>query len=57
MNKRQSPQKDLMINPLVDYAQHINEDGYAPMTIAILAEDYGHYIKELHGLWQQQQRP
>ncbi len=57
MNKRQSPQKDLMINPLVDYAQHINEDGYAPMTIAILAEDYGRYIKELHGLWQQQQRP
>lgn len=57
MNKMQSPQKDLMINPLLDYAQSISKDDSAPMTVAILAEDYVRYIKELHSLWQQQQRP
>lgn len=58
MNKMQSPKsKDLTINPLLDYAQHISEDDCAPMTIAILAEDYVSYIKELHDLWLQQQRP
>lgn len=46
-----------MINQLIDYAQQMSADDCAPMTIAILSEDYVSYIQALYCLWQQQQRP
>lgn len=48
---------DSLANQLLNYTQQISTDPLAPVTVAVLSQNYIPYIKILHSLWSQQSRP